>query len=225
MSVVAEIVGPAGSGKSTLAGAMKRRDGRVRAGLGVWGLPAPLLLSTALLSLPQLLGVWRRRGAAGWGEAGLVVRLNALARLLARESSRRQEFLLLDEGTVFALAKMRAYGGAGAGGGEASARMVERWAGRLDAVVWLDAPDEVLARRIRERDKPHRMKARSDEEIGAFLARYRRAYERVVSELCAGGRLKVIRVSTETATPEQIAEAVLSDIAGAEGCRGWRLSN
>ena len=214
MPLVAEIVGPAGSGKSTLAGALKRRDGRVLAGLGVWGLPAPLLLSTALRSLPQLFGMWRRRGSLGWDEAGLVVRLNALGRLVGRETSRADRLLLLDEGAVFALAKLRVFGG----DGEAqSARMAERWAGSLEAVVWLDAPDEVLARRIRGRDKPHRMKSCTDGEISAFLARYRYAYERVVEELSARGRLKVIRVSTDEGTPDQIAEKVLSGIAGAEG--------
>jgi shikimate kinase len=217
MPLVAEIVGPAGSGKSTLAGALKARDGGVRAGLSVWGLPAPLLLSTALLSLPQLLGMWRRRGAFGWEEAGLVVRLNALGRLLNRESAGRGRFLLLDEGTVFALAKLRVFGRAGLFGEEQLARMAGRWARTLDAVVWLDAPDEVLARRIRGREKPHRMKGLSDEEISAFLARYREAYERVLAELCARRRLKVIRVSTDTGTPEQIAEAVLSGIVRAEG--------
>lgn len=215
MPLVAEIIGPAGSGKSALASALKARGRGVRAGLGVWGLPRPLLLSAAVLSVPQLLGMWRRRGAVGWQEAGLVVRLNALSRLLGRESSGRDRFLLLDEGTVFALAKLRVFGRAG--GGEHLARMAERWARTLDAVVWLDAPDEVLARRIRAREKPHRMKACSDEEISAFLSRYRRAYERVVAELCARRRLRVIRVSTDAGTPEQIAERVLSGIAGAEG--------
>ncbi|HWS87567.1 MAG TPA: hypothetical protein VN282_11425 [Pyrinomonadaceae bacterium] len=217
MPFVAEIVGPAGSGKSTLAGALEERDGGVRAGLSVWGLPKPLLLTAALLSLPQLLGMWRRRGAVGWEEAGLVVRLNALGRLLNRESSGRHRFLLLDEGTVFALAKLRVFGRAGLAGEEQLARMSERWARRLDAVVWLDAPDEVLARRIRAREKPHRMKGRSDEEIASFIARYRQAYERVVEELRARRALKVIRVSTDTGTPEEIAEQVLAGIAGAEG--------
>lgn len=215
MALVAEIVGPAGSGKSTLACALGASDRSVRAGLSVWGLPAPLLLRSALLSLPRLLGMWRLRGAVGWEEAGLVIRLGALGRLLGRESSGRHRFLLLDEGTVFALAKLRAFGRAA--GEEQSARMFERWAPRLDAVVWLDAPDEVLARRIRGREKPHRMKACSDEEISAFLARYRHAYERVLAELSAGRGLKVIRVNTDGATPEQIAEEVLSGIAGAEG--------
>jgi len=216
MAVVAEIVGPAGAGKSTLAGALKRRDGRVRAGLGVWGLPAPLLLSTAILSLPQLLAMWRRRGAFGWGEAGLVVRLNALGRLLGREASRRQEFLLLDEGTVFALAKLRAFGGEDSGTEHLSG-MVERHARGLDAVVWLDAPDEELARRIRGREKPHRMKGRSDEEISEFLARYRESYERVIAELRSRRGLKVLRVSTHGRSPEQVADEIIRGIEGAEG--------
>jgi shikimate kinase len=210
-TVVAEIVGPAGAGKSTLASALRRRSGDdVRAGLGVWGLPASLLLSTAVRSLPQLLGLWRVRGAVGWHEATLYVRLNALGRLLGRESSRACKFLLLDEGTVFALAKLHAFGGAGDEGRLGS--LVERTASKLDAVVWLDAPDEVLAQRIRGREKPHRMKARTDEEISDFLARYRESYERVVSELCARRGVKVIRVCTDGQTPEQVAEEVLRGI-------------
>ncbi|HEV2706290.1 MAG TPA: hypothetical protein VGV59_10225 [Pyrinomonadaceae bacterium] len=210
-TVVAEIVGPAGAGKSTLACALRRRSAEgVRAGLGVWGLPAPLLLSTAVLSLPQLLGLWRVRGAVAWHEATLFVRLNALGRLLGREASRACKFLLLDEGTVFALAKLHAFGGET--DERRLGRLVERTASKLDAVVWLDAPDEVLARRIREREKPHRMKARTDEEISDFLARYRASYERVVAELCARRKVRVIRVNTDGRTPEQVAEEVLRGI-------------
>jgi len=216
-TLVAEIVGPAGAGKSTLAEALRRRGRGVRGGLGVWGLPARLLVSSAVRSLPQLLVLYRGGGLNGWRGAALVVRLNALGRLVGRESARRHRFLLLDEGTVFALAKLRAFGG----GQRRLGTLVERWAGMLDAVVWLDAPDEVLARRIRERAKPHRMKARTDEEISAFLARYRESYERVVAELGARGGLQVIRVSTDGGeTPERIAERVLSRIEAAGGESG-----
>ena len=213
MALVAEIVGPAGAGKSTLAEALGRRGGGVRAGLGVWRLPARLLVSSALGSLPQLLRMCRGGGRPGLQELALVVRLNALGRLVGREAAGRERFVLLDEGTVFALAKLDAFGRA-----EGRLRgLVERWAGVLDAVVWLDAPDEVLARRIRARSKPHRMKARTDEEISAFLARYRESYERVVAELGAGGRLRVIRLSTgDGETPERIAERALAAI------EGWR---
>jgi len=214
---VAEIVGPAGAGKSTLASALRRRRAEgVRAGLGVWGLPAPLLLSTALRTLPQLWRLWRVRRGVGWNEATLFVRLNALGRLLGRESAQTCKLLLLDEGTVFALAKLHAFGG-GADDRKRLANLVERTASKLDAVVWLDAPDEVLARRIREREKPHRMKARTDEEIAEFLARYRESYERVVAELCARRSVKVIRMNTDGRTPEQMAEEVLRGITAGEG--------
>lgn len=217
--LVAEIVGPAGAGKSTLAHAMKRRGAGVRAGLSVWGLPKRRLLAGAIASLPQLFGLCRAGRLVGFEEAKLIVRLKALGRYVGRESSRQHKLLLLDEGTVFALAKLRAFGSAREDdGGEGRLRyLAERCAGRLDAVVWLDAPDAVLARRIRERDKPHRMKARTDEEISDFLARYRESYEQVVAEMCARGNLKIIRVSMDGETPERVAERVLSIIEGAGG--------
>jgi shikimate kinase len=219
-TLVAEIVGPAGAGKSTLARAIKRSGAGVRAGLSVWGLPKRLLLASACASLPQLVGLWCGGRPVGLEEAKMIVRLKALGRRIGRESSRRHKLLLLDEGTVFALAKLRAR----ADGGVGRLRdLVERCAGNLDAVVWLDAPDAVLARRIRERDKPHRMKACTDEEIAAFIARYRAGYEWAVAEMCARRDLKIIRVSTEGETPERVAEQVLSIIAGEVAARGPKV--
>jgi shikimate kinase len=213
---VAEIVGPAGAGKSTLARALAGRAAGGRAALGVWGLPKRLLLVGALASLPRLAGLCRGGRPAGLEEAKLVVRLEALARRVARESSRRG-LLLLDEGAVFALAKLLTTGGAC----ETRAReLAGRCARMLDAVVWLDAPDAVLARRIRGRDKPHRVKAQSDEEIAAFLARYRESYERVLAEMCAHSDLKIIRLSADGETPGRVAERVLSIVEGAAAGRG-----
>ena len=211
-TLVAEIVGPAGAGKSTLAHAIKGRGAGVRAGLSVWGLPKRLLLAGAVASLPRLVGLCRGGRLVGLEEAELVVRLEALARRVGRESSRRHKLLLLDEGPVFALAKLHTLGD---GRETCAGELTERYAGRLDAVVWLDAPDAVLARRIRERDKPHRMKARTDEEIVAFLVRYRESYERVLAQMCARRDLRIIRVGTDGETPERVAERVLSAIGGA----------
>lgn len=192
----------------------------MRAGFGVWGLPKQLLLASAFRSLPQLLQMCRGGKLIGLDEASLIIRLNALGRFIGRESTGRHKFLLFDEGAVFALAKLRALGetrGANGGDERRLRDLVARRAVKLDVIVWLDAPDEILARRIREREKPHRMKNRSDKEISDFLARYREGYERVVSELGANHKLKVIRVSTDGATPEQIAGEVLSSMTGGEG--------
>lgn len=220
--LVAEIVGPAGSGKSTLTRVLRERDGNLRTGLSVWGLPPTLLCLNAILSLPRFVGLYRSRGRIRRDEVKLIVRLSALHQLLGRESSKSYRTLLLDEGTIFALVKLLAFSdnaqsnGKGNGSGRSkhldawTQSLLNRWARRLDAVIWLDAPDEVLAERIRTRSKAHRVKDKTDEEIYEFLARYRDSYERVISELTAHHGLKVIRFSTEHQSLEEMADQILA---------------
>ena len=222
---VAEVVGPAGAGKSTVARALGESGAGVRAGVGVWGLPLPLLAAGAAASLPRLAGACARRRLR-WHEAGLVVRLRALHKLLGRAEGGEHDAVLLDEGAVFALAKLDAFGRAagaepktgetagGAGGDGRALSLLAGWASRLDAVVWLDAPDAVLAERLRRRAKPHRMKDKPDAEIYEFLARYRAAYERVVSELTRRQNLRVFRFDTGRESAEGVAGRVLELIRG-----------
>jgi deoxyadenosine/deoxycytidine kinase len=216
--MVAEIVGPAGAGKSTLTQVLRERDGSLRTGLSVWGLPPALLCLNAVLSLPRFVGLYRSRGRIRRDEVKLIVRLSALHQLLGRESYKNYRTLLLDEGTIFALVKLLAFGDKvnSSGSGRSNhldawtQSLLHRWARRLDAVIWLDAPDEILAERIRSRGKAHRVKDKSDEEIYAFLARYRDSYERVISELTARHGLKVIRFSTESHSLEEVADQILA---------------
>ena len=213
--VVAEIVGPAGAGKSTLARVLSERDESLHAGLSVWGLPPSLLAINSFLALPKVFGLYRRRRRVRWDEVKLIVRLNALHHLLGRESSKSYKTLLLDEGTIFALVKLLTFSeesGANTRFDKWTQSLLGRWAGRLDAVIWLDAPDEVLAERIRSRAKAHRVKDKTDQEIYEFLERYRRSYERVLSELSARHGLKLIRFSTEQESLEQIADQVLAGV-------------
>jgi hypothetical protein len=81
----------------------------------------------------------------------------------------------------------------------------------LDAIIWLDAPDGVLAQRIRERNKEHRMKDKSDAEIKEHLSLYRSSFEDVVDDLRKrnGSSLQVFRFSTDRQPLEQIADSVL----------------
>ena len=222
--VVAEIVGPAGAGKSTLTQVLRQRDGSMRTGLSVWGLPPTLLCLNAILSLPRFVGLYRSRGRIRRDEVKLIVRLSALHQLLGRESSKNYRTLLLDEGTIFALVKLLAFSdnakSNGNGNGKSNGKsnhldawtqsLLNRWARRLDAVIWLDAPDEILAERIRSRGKAHRVKDKTDQEIYDFLARYRDSYERVISELNARHGLKVIRFSTEHYSLEEMADQILA---------------
>ena len=212
-SFVAEIIGPAGSGKSTLTQLLREKQ-KVRAGLSVWRLPLPLLFRTALLTLPTLLRLSASPGLRR-DDLKLVIQHNALLQILRRERQAGHAALLLDEGNLFAIAKLRAFGRDGGTGASCEPwlqQMVAATAPELDAVIWLDAPDSILARRIRERQKDHRMKHKSDAEIEEHLSLYRSSFERVVEELQkrSRNRLKILRFSTDQLALEQIADSVMA---------------
>jgi len=213
-SFVAEIIGPAGAGKSSLSRLLQSGND-VRAGLSVWGLPLGLLTVSTFASLPNLASLCLSRTSLGWEDLKLVVQHNALLRLIRRECGKGEQTLLLDEGTVFALAKLRAFRNQDVAVGDSDRWMqslLNKLAPTLNAVIWLDAPDTILAGRIREREKPHRMKDRSDAEIANHLSRYRNSFERVVAEISKrnGSSFKVFRFSTDGVPLEEIATQVLA---------------
>jgi hypothetical protein len=207
----AEIIGPAGSGKSTLTGLLRGRDATIKTGLSIWGLPLPLLATSTFSSLSGLLALFRH-GGFSMEDVKLVIQINALRRLLGRESEKGYRALLLDEGGVFGLAKLRAFGSDDTASGSISwmTGLCNQVGPTLDAVIWLDAPDAVLARRIRERDKPHRTKGLSEVEIFEHLGRYREAFERVMAELTERNAVKVIKFRTDREPLEEIAKQILA---------------
>ncbi len=205
----AEIIGPAGAGKSTLAGLLGRQDVTVRTGLSLWGLPFPLLATGALSSLTDLFSLCCRHRFS-LEDLKLVIQINALGQLLRRESEKGYRLLLLDEGEVFGLARLRAYG-AGCLSSHSilwMSHLLNRVAPTLDAVIWLDAPDAVLAQRIRERVKPHRTKDLPEEKISEHLARYRTAFEQIMAELTQRSQVKVISFRTDSQPLEEIANQI-----------------
>ena len=211
-SFVAEIIGPAGAGKTTLTQLLRNRN-NVRVGLSVWKLPLWRLSVSALSSLPDLFTFCRRREHLSWDDLKLVIQHNALLRLISREGAKGYRAVLMDEGNVFALAKLRAFGSDVVKRNEVGSmqNLVNKVVPALDAVIWLDAPDLVLAQRIRERNKDHRMKNKSDAEITEHLSLYRNSFEGVVDDLRTrnGSSLQVLRFSTDQQALEQIAESVL----------------
>lgn len=211
-SFVAEIIGPAGAGKTTLTQLLRDKN-NVRVGLSVWKLPLWLLSVSTLSSLPDLITFCRQREHFHWDDLKLVIQHNALLRLLSREGAKGYRALLMDEGNVFALAKLRAFGTdvVKRDEGGAMQKLANKVVPALDAVIWLDAPDGVLAQRIRERNKEHRMKDKSDAEIKEHLSLYRSSFEGVVDDLRRrnGSNLQVFRFSTDQQPLEQIADSVL----------------
>jgi cytidylate kinase len=214
---VAEIVGAAGAGKSTLSHLLDHADGSVRAELSVWRLPLTLLLGNFWCAAPVLLDLYRAVGWLRWDEVKQIVRLVAFHQFLKQEQLQRYQTLVLDEGAVFMLAKLEAFGRE-----NIKSRFRERWlqdfvrewASTLDAIIWLDAPDSILTERIRARNKAHRVKQEADQEIYEFLGRYRASYEKIISELTTHRSLKVMRLNTELMAQRGLADAVLAGLRG-----------
>lgn len=210
-SFVAEIIGPAGSGKTSLVHLLKNSD-NVKSGLSVWRLPIGLLSITAIETAPAVLRFCVRRKTFSIDDVKLFIQCKALLKVIEKESRKGYRALLLDEGNVFALAKLRAFAdNATLSNAESMQALIDELGAKLNAVIWLDAADEVLAARIRTREKSHRVKDATDADIQTHLAKYRSAFEQVIGELTQRQGLKIFRYSTDQTPLEQIAANVLAE--------------
>jgi broad-specificity NMP kinase len=201
-----ELAGPAGAGKSTLARTlMGRLDGTP--GM-IWGLPVLPLLGNGLRMIPTFGGLWLHTRSPLWSETRHMVRLRALSQALGRPTARPAELVIFDEGPVFALTWLRGFGHdvlREKPSAEWWRSATREWASVIDTVVVLDAPDQVLAQRIRARAHPHEVKELPDLEIARWMARFREALDWVLSEMARHGGPLVIRLSAERPV-ERIAE-------------------
>jgi hypothetical protein len=121
---------------------------------------------------------------------------------------------LIDEGPVFGLAWLEVFIGRHDTAFTRWREAVLRaWSVRLLAVIRLDADDDVLARRIRTRAQSHPVKHDGDDAIAHFIARYRRAFDRVLAELRAAGPVAIVNLRTDEAVDHQAAESVHGALA------------
>ena len=208
-----ELVGPAGSGKSTLYRALAARSAAIAPGVPFGGVGH---LRLGLRHVASLLPAWLGSGdrfldekelrslnyVVGWAEG-------------VEHGSAGAALAVFDHGPLFRIARLRAFGPRlveGAAFRRWSEAAVRRWARLLGAVVWLDAPDALLAERIDVRDERHRMKGGESGETQRFLARYREVYDALLAEFVAAGGPEPIRVDTSRETPDAIAARLLAQL-------------
>jgi predicted ATPase len=207
---VVELAGPAGVGKSTVTRALRRRCAAAQG--TIWGLPVISLLGNGMQLVPTLCGFWLDSRSLLWAESRHIVRLRTLGRTLAGGPP-DAPMLLFDEGPIFALAWLRGFGH------ECMRRDVtapwwqmtlREWAGTVDTVVVLDAPDSVLAQRIRARPEWHEVKDASDSDLSLWMARFRSALNWVLDGVSAAGGPVIIRITTDHHQPGYVAEQIVA---------------
>jgi hypothetical protein len=211
--LIVELLGPGGAGKSTVLAQLHRSDPAIRVDLGVWTLPRPLLALGAAERAPTLLQLFRAAGAPPWDEAKYVIKLRALEHQVRLERRSRHSAIVFDEGPVFALSWLRADAHHSATNGGLRAwwpGALATWAAAVDLVAYIDAPNPVLAQRIRTRAHSHPLKHSADADLFAFLDRYRAAYGRVLDDLAALSGPAVLSYRSDRQGTAEIAERLLT---------------
>jgi deoxyadenosine/deoxycytidine kinase len=218
---VLELVGPAGAGKTTLLTMLSGRDRSIRSGVRVNGREhIPMLIGISVPLLPSVIPLLPSSPRSAGRIMRHMVRLKAFQPAVGRAASPGDRAVVLDEGPIFTLARLTACGRTP----PAMSRALERcwWraldqcARTVDAVIWLDAPDHILAQRIRERAKSHQVKGKAEQTIHEFLSCYRSSYSRIISQLAAKRGTKVLGFSTASESLEQIADKIMAALEA--GC-------
>jgi hypothetical protein len=213
---IVEIVGPAGAGKTTLYRALSHHNQYIQPGnfpdvRNISNIPFffwnVLQISPALIGLPKNHNRKLTRRELAWLSI-----LRGWPNQL-KQGSEQKKIIVLDQGPVYLMAETSEFGPDYLREQKADKfwkTFYSRWANTLDMIIWLDTADAYLVDRIRNRDKDHVIKNESVETTLDFLARYREAYERIISSLVAANtNLKVRRFDTARSTTEEIAIQLL----------------
>lgn len=213
-----EIVGLAGTGKTSLSQALSKQNEQIHIGQDlqlrkIEHFPIFISQIPALLSL--YLKSYRLNRRLTWNETKAIVYLNGGEYLINQLISRNGTIILLDQGPIFQLVTLNAFGPDSLktqGFEHWWKRMYQKWASFLDIVIWLDAPEHVLKERINNREKRHIIKNSNERERSNFLAGYRLAFEQIIDNLRFNGRPKLLRYNTNQVSIEEIVDEVHNSI-------------
>jgi shikimate kinase len=211
-----ELVGLAGAGKSTLAHELTAVDPSVQVGLPLSRARSAAAQATVLA--PFAVTWMREARGTPWFDRDQARGIGYLSawRPPARRPNRHQ-VVVLDHGPLFRLAQLDAFGPpvtATAAFRRWRERLMADWVDRLHLVVWLDAPRDLLIRRIRSREQRHVLRGADDDTSLVFLERYRAAYDGILAEVHRRSPDTVLSLRTDHSPPEALASQVLDRLAG-----------
>jgi hypothetical protein len=214
-----EIVGVAGAGKSTLTRTLCAQYPACTVADSLHTrVPAhwPYVVHSMPRVLPHVARSAWNRPALSWDEVKFVIYVSEWGRFLRDRPEDRSGVTILDQGPIFALARLL-WGKKPVTAGKPFetwlGRMVERWSVELDAIVWLVAADETLLERINDREQRHEAKGKPVPEGLELIELHREAYGRLFELVSGLGRPRVLRFDTSTMRPAEIA-GELADLFG-----------
>jgi thymidylate kinase len=209
-----EILGVAGTGKSTLALALAERYGECEVADSLHTrMPAhwPVVVKGMPRVLPILARTAGARPALSWDEVKYLVYVSEWNRYLRTRRRHRSGIVVLDQGPIFALARLL-WGRKPATSSVAfetwMTRSLARWCTELDLIVWLDAPDDLLLERINHRERGHEAKSRTPQAARELLQRHRDAYGYLLSEISRLGSPPIHRLDTSASPPTRLVDAL-----------------
>ncbi len=213
---VVELVGPPGSGKTTLLRVLCQRDNKILPGIRLHKATyIPFFISKVFYWLPIFLSRYSHSRWFTWGELRALTYLSGWLQALERRTAIDDAVTVLDHGPIFRLALLREFGPEMIKSGLDDKwwnRVFAQWAKTLSLVIWLDASDSALLKRIHNRNQTHRVKGKPEHDVYEFLARYRSAYRDIIGKLAAHHGPALLCFDTEKQSPEQIAGEVLAAI-------------
>lgn len=221
---IVEVAGPAGAGKSTLVRAILGLDPRIhvvplppRSNLG------PFYARRAVELLPTYLLHYRGTRWFEKREAKAMALVDFWRRHVDFLRTRGADTLLFDQGPIFRLAVLSEFGPPIAAS-VPFMRLMDRWkrswAERLDVVVWVSAPGNVLLNRIRTRPQDHAVKGWLDGPALQRIEGYAAAIERTIGDIAASSGTAVIRFDTSQRSPDSMAREVLATVREERKLRG-----
>jgi len=215
-----EIIGTAGAGKSTLFRALEKSSLGIQSETlpPVWKFSYILFFVKNILALVPMLSRLQGKGDRNLTrrELAWMAMLNGWSAILTKEAHNDGNVSLFDQGPIFLIAILTGFGPTSLRSSYVQSwweKIFRQWMDVLDIVIWLDTSDEILIKRIRNREEDHLMKGKSNQELVDFLKTYRSVYEDVIKKMTANNpKIRVLRVDTGINSVDEIVFRLMSEI-------------
>ena len=219
---IVEIVGPAGAGKSSLFKALQKIDPRF-----IGEKPPPIwnhsYIQFYIRNIGRLLPLilhlpYRESKAFSRRIFVYMIYLTGWHDLLNKKAEQIENVMLLDQGPIFMVAYLSMFGPINSQSShfyEWKTQVDYQWAHTLDTIVYLDATNETLISRNRNR-QDHEIKhisGKSNAEAREFLERYRNVYKQIINRFTLNNdQLRVVWIDTEEYSTAMAIDKVIAEL-------------